>query len=100
MTRFRTFSVFTLCVLFASCARNVERFRSHDTRLSMLQALGSDPTVTALAGAGPPLLALPPRALADAGAGKIGLSYKHVSAGYFDVLGISHRARARVHDRG
>ena len=57
-------------------------------RDAMLQALGSDPTVTAFAGARPPLLARPPRAFGDAGAGKIALSYKHVSAGYFDVLGI------------
>ncbi len=57
-------------------------------RDAMLQALGSDPTVTAFAGARPPLLARPPRAFGDVGAGKIALSYKHVSAGYFDVLGI------------
>jgi len=57
-------------------------------RHAMLQALGSDPTVMALAGARPPLLAQPPRALGDVGLGKIALSYKHVSAGYFDVLGI------------
>ena len=54
----------------------------------MLQALASDPTVTAVAGARPPLLARPPRAFGDAGAGRIALSYKHVSAAYFDVLGI------------
>ena len=54
----------------------------------MLQALGSDPTVTAVAGVRPPLLALPPRAFGDVGAGKVALSYKHVSAGYFDVLGV------------
>ena len=73
-------------------------FRTADTLLidavndnkrdAMLQALRSDPTVTALAGVRPPLLALPPRAFGDAGAGKVALSYKHVSAGYFDVLGI------------
>jgi len=57
-------------------------------RHAMLQALGSDPTVMALAGARPPLLARPPRAFGDVGSGKIALSYKHVSAGYFDVLGI------------
>jgi hypothetical protein len=57
-------------------------------REAMLQALGSDPTVTAVAGVRPPLLGRPPRAFGDAGAGKIALSYKHVSAGYFDVLGI------------
>ena len=44
--------------------------------------------MTAFAGVRPPLLARPPRAFGDVGAGKIALSYKHVSAGYFDVLGI------------
>ena len=73
-------------------------FRTADTLLidaindnkrdAMLQALASDPTVTAFAGVRPPLLALPPRAFGDAGAGKVALSYKHVSAGYFDVLGV------------
>ena len=73
-------------------------FRTADTLLidavndnkrdAMLHALRSDPTVTALAGVRPPLLALPPRAFADAGMGKVALSYKHVSAGYFDVLGV------------
>ena len=74
-------------------------FRTADTLLidaitdnkrdAMLRALSSDPTVTALAGVRPPFLALPPRAFGDAGAGKVALSYKHVSAGYFDVLGVS-----------
>ncbi len=74
-------------------------FRTADTLLidalndnqrdAMLQALGHDPTVTAFAGVRPPLLVLPPRALGDVGAGKVALTYKYVSAGYFDVLGIS-----------
>jgi hypothetical protein len=73
-------------------------FRTADTLLidavkdgkrdAMLNALGNDPTVIAVAGARPPLLARPPLAFGDAGAGKIALSYKHVSPGYFDVLGI------------
>ncbi len=73
-------------------------FRTADTLLidaikdgkrdAMLQALGYEPTVIAVAAARPPLLARPPRAFGDAGAGKIALSYKYVSAGYFDVLGI------------
>jgi predicted permease len=73
-------------------------FRTTDTLLidalndskrdAMLQALGSDRTVTAIAGVRPPFLALPPRAFGDAGAGKVALSYKHVSAAYFDVLGV------------
>jgi predicted permease len=60
-----------------------------DKRDAMLHALGSDPTVTAIAGVRPMLLALPPRAFGDAGAGKVALSYKRVSAAYFDVLGVS-----------
>ena len=74
-------------------------FRTADTLLidalndnkhdAMLQALTNDPAVTVLAGVRPPFLALAPRAFGDAGAGKVALSYKHVSAEYFDVLGIS-----------
>ena len=73
-------------------------FRTADTLLidavndtkrdAMLQALANDPTVIALAGVRPPMLALPPRAVGDVGTGKVAISYKHVSAGYFDVLGI------------
>jgi predicted permease len=73
-------------------------FRTADTLLigtfndtkrdAMLQALGGEPTVTAFAGVRPPFLAMPPRGFGDAGAGKVALSYKHVSAAYFDVLGI------------
>jgi hypothetical protein len=73
-------------------------FRTADTLLldsfndakrdAMLQALVNDPTVVAVAGVRPPLLALPPLAFGDAGHGKVGLSYKYISAGYFDVLGI------------
>jgi predicted permease len=73
-------------------------FRTADTLLidaindnkrdATLRALGSDPTVTAFAGVRPFLLARPPRAFGDAGTGKVALSYKHVSAEYFDVLGI------------
>ena len=72
-------------------------FRTADTLLidalndnkrdAMLQALTSDATVTALAGVRPPFLALPPRAFGDAGAGRVALWYKYVSASYFDVLG-------------
>jgi hypothetical protein len=57
-------------------------------RAAMLQALAGEPIVTAHAGVRPPMLAMPPRALADTGAGKTPLSYKFVSAGYFDVLGV------------
>ncbi|HEX8026883.1 MAG TPA: ABC transporter permease [Vicinamibacterales bacterium] len=61
---------------------------SEKTHDAMLQALGGDPTVAALAGVRPPFLALPPRAFGDAGAGKVPLSYKYVSASYFEVLGV------------
>jgi len=54
----------------------------------MLRALGSDPIVTAVAGVRPFMLARPPGAFGDVGAGKVALSNKHVSAEYFDVLGI------------
>jgi len=66
------------------------RYYQLETRAlsAMLRALGNEPTVIAVAGARPPLLARPPRAFGDAGAGKIALSYKYVSPGYFDVLGI------------
>jgi predicted permease len=57
-------------------------------RAAMLQALRTDATVTALAGVRPPFLALPPRAFGDVGRGKVALSYKYVSAEYFDVLGV------------
>ena len=57
-------------------------------RGAITRALGGDRTVTALAGVRPRLLARPPRAFGDGGAGKVALSYKYVSAGYFDVLGI------------
>src|SRR5688572_30474801 len=73
-------------------------FRTADTLLigtfnenkrgAMLQALDGEPTVTAFAGVRPPFLAMPPRGFGDAGAGKVALSNKHVSAGYFDVLGV------------
>src|SRR5262245_11014599 len=59
-----------------------------DKRDAMVRALASDPTVRAFAEVRPPLLARPPRGFADAGGGKVALSYKHVSAEYFDVLGI------------
>jgi predicted permease len=62
---------------------------NENKRAAMLQALGSDPTVAALAGVRPFLLAKLPRAFGDAGAGKVALSFKHVSTEYFDVLGIS-----------
>ena len=79
-------------------ARFTPGFRTGDTvlidtineprRAAMLQALAGDPTITAYAAVRPPLLAPPPGAFADTGAGKTPIAYKFVSAGYFDVLGI------------
>ena len=57
-------------------------------RAAMLQAIASQRTITAHAAVRPPVLAPPPRAVADTGAGKTPLAYKFVSGGYFDVLGI------------
>lgn len=55
----------------------------------MVRAIASEPTITAHAGVRPSVLAMPPRAFADTGGGKVPVSYKHVTADYFDVLGIS-----------
>jgi predicted permease len=57
-------------------------------RTAMLQALAGEPTITVHAGVRPPMLAMPPRAFADTGAGKTPLSYKFVTAAYFDVFGV------------
>jgi predicted permease len=57
-------------------------------RAAMLQAIAGDPAITAHAAVRPPLLAPPPRAFAGTGAGKTPISFKYVSADYFDVLGI------------
>jgi predicted permease len=57
-------------------------------RAAMLQAIAGDPTIAAHAGVRPPLLAQVPRGFAVVGASKTSLTYKHVSAAYFDVLGI------------
>lgn len=57
-------------------------------RTALLQALASEPIISAYTAVRPPLLAPPPHAFADLGAGKIPISYKFVSAPYFDVLGI------------
>lgn len=61
---------------------------NESTRGVTLQAIGREPTVTAVAGVRPPFLARPHRGFADAGAGNVALTYKHVTAAYFDVLGI------------
>ncbi len=57
-------------------------------RAAMLQAIAGEPTITVHAGVRPPMLAMPPRAFADTGAGKTPLSYKFVTAAYFDVFGV------------
>ena len=57
-------------------------------RAALLRGITAEATITAHAAVKPALLAPPPRAFADAGAGKIPVSYKFVSAPYFDVLGI------------
>ncbi|HEX6162521.1 MAG TPA: ABC transporter permease [Vicinamibacterales bacterium] len=59
-----------------------------NTKAAMMPALTGDPVVTAVAGVRPPFLAMAPRAFADAGAGKVSLPYKYVSASYFELLGI------------
>jgi predicted permease len=61
---------------------------TENKRAPMLSAIASDPTITALAGVRPPLLAPAPRGFAVIGAAKTSLTFKHVSANYFDVLGI------------
>jgi predicted permease len=57
-------------------------------RAAILQALAGEPLISAHAAVRPALLAPPPLASADTGAGKMSISYKFVSAPYFDVLGI------------
>ncbi|MEO5742557.1 MAG: ABC transporter permease [Vicinamibacterales bacterium] len=57
-------------------------------RGAMLQALSAEPTITVHAGVRPPMLAMPPRGFADTGAGKTPLSYKFVTAAYFEVFGV------------
>ena len=61
---------------------------TENKRAPMLSAIASDPTITALAGVRPPLLAPAPWGFAVIGAAKTPLTFKHVSARYFDVLGI------------
>ena len=57
-------------------------------RTPMLQAIASDPTITVHAGVRPPFLAQVPHGFAVVGTSKTSLTYKHVSAAYFDVLGV------------
>lgn len=57
-------------------------------RDAMLQAIAADATIASYAAMRPPLLATPLKAFADPGNGKTPVSYKFVSAPYFEVLGI------------
>ena len=57
-------------------------------RTPMLQAIASDSTITVHAGVRPPFLAQVPHGFAVVGTSKTSLTYKHVSAAYFDVLGV------------
>jgi predicted permease len=57
-------------------------------RAAMIQALSSDSTITTYAAVRPALLAPLRIAMADNGGGKISVTFKAVSAQYFDVLGI------------
>ena len=59
---------------------------SEPKRAATIQALTSDPTVTAYAAIRPQLLA--PLRVAFAGAGKTPVTFKSISGSYFDVLGI------------
>jgi predicted permease len=72
-------------------------FRTADTilidinephRAAMLHSMAADTTITSHAAMRPPLLAMPLKAFADAGAGKTAVSYKFVSEPYFDVIGV------------
>jgi predicted permease len=83
----------------SAAARFDPGFRTADTilidtinepkRSVMVQALAGESTIIAHAAVRPPMLALPPRAFADTGAGKTPVTYKFVSGGYFDVLDIA-----------
>jgi predicted permease len=61
---------------------------SEPKRAAMIQALASDPTITAYAAVRPQLLAPLRMASADAGGGKTPVVFKSVSGSYFDVLDI------------
>ncbi len=58
-------------------------------RAAVVQALAGESTITAYAAVRPPLLSPLRAAFADAGAGKTSVTFKAVSAPYFDVLGIA-----------
>lgn len=57
-------------------------------RAALVQAIAVASTIVKHAAVKPMLLAAPPRAFADAGAGKVPVTFKFVSDAYFDVLGI------------
>jgi predicted permease len=57
-------------------------------RAVMLQAMAAEPLLNGVAAVRPPMLAMPPRALADAGGPRTSVAYKLISGPYFDILGI------------
>ena len=57
-------------------------------RAAMIQAVATESTITSHAAVKPQLMAPLRSAVADTGAGKTTVAYKHVSSTYFDVLGI------------
>ncbi len=57
-------------------------------RAAMIQAIATDPNITAYTAVRPALLARLRLAFVDAGAGKTSVTFKAVSSKYFDVLGI------------
>ena len=63
-------------------------FDNEQKRAPMIQAVDGDPTITAYTAVRPHLLARLPVAFADAGAGRISVAFKSISAAYFEVLGI------------
>ncbi len=63
-------------------------FINEPKRAAVLQAIATDPTISAHAAIRPALLTAARDAFADTGAGKTPVGYKYISGGYFDVLGI------------
>jgi predicted permease len=59
------------------------------TRAAMLQALASEPIITALGAVRPDMMAAARHAFAQVGASRAPVAYKFVSPEYFDVFGIS-----------
>lgn len=62
---------------------------SEPRRAAMLQAIASEPTITAHGAMRPSMMAAPIRAFGQAGDRRIPVPYKFVSPEYFDVFGIA-----------